>query len=70
MTLVVPLARLQVGAPEKLLRLLVLVRPFAEMHLPEVGGELRLLVTTTRHVGVRRDDLAPGLERAGCRRLD
>ena len=60
----------EVGAAEELLRLLVLVRAFAQMHLPEVGGELRLLVAPARHVGVRRDDLAPGLERAGRRRLD
>ena len=32
------------------------------MHLPEVGRELGLLVAPARHVGVRRDDLAPGLK--------
>ena len=28
------------------------------MHLPEIGGELCLLVSPARHIGVRRDDLA------------
>ena len=60
----------EVGAAEELLRLLVLVRALAQVHLPEVGRELRLLVAAARHVGVRRDDLAPGLERAGRGRLD
>ena len=40
------------------------------MHLPEVSGKLRLLVAAARHIGMRRYDLAPGLERAGRRRLD
>ncbi len=32
------------------------------MHLPEIGGELGLLVAAAGHVLVRRDHLAPGLE--------
>ena len=40
------------------------------MDLPEVGGKLCLLVAPARHIGVRRDDLAPWLERTGRRRLD
>ena len=50
--------------------LLVLVGALAEMHLPEVGGELGLLVAAAGHVRVRRDHLAPGLEAAGRRALD
>ena len=60
----------EVGAAEELGRLLVLVRALAQMHLPEVGGELGLLVAAARHVRVRRHDLAPGLEVAGRRALD
>ena len=60
----------EVGAAEELRGLAVLVRAFAQVHLPEVGRELGLLVAAARHVRVRRDDLAPGLERAGRRRLD
>ena len=59
-----------IGATKELLRLPVLVRAFAQVHLPEVRRELRLLVAPARHVGVRRNKLAPGLERAGRGRLD
>ena len=55
----------QVGAPEELGRVAVLVRPFAQVHLPEVGRELGLLVPAARDVLVGRDDLPPRLE-AGC----
>ena len=58
----------QIGAAEELDRVLVLVRPLAEVHLPEVGGELGLLVAAAGHVLVRRHHLAPGLEVAGRRR--
>ena len=38
------------------------------MHLPEVGGELGLLVVAAGHVGVGADHLAPGGKAAGdCR---
>ena len=57
-------------AAEELLRFPVLVRALAEVHLPQIGRELRLLVAAARHVGVRRHHLAPGLERARGRRLD
>src|SRR5216684_2894492 len=40
------------------------------MDLPEIGGELCLLVAPARYIGMRRDDLAPRLERAARRRLD
>ena len=46
----------------------VLFAALAEMHLPEVGGELRLLVAPAGHVGMRRDDLAPRTEDFGSRR--
>ena len=58
----------EVGAAEELDWVAVLVRALAEVHLPEIGGELRLLVAAARHVRVRRHDLAPGLEGAGRRR--
>jgi len=60
----------EIGAAEELLRLLGLVRALAQVDLPEVRRELGLLVAPTRHVGVRRHDLAPGLERAGRGGLD
>lgn len=37
------------------------VGTFAELRLPEIGGELRLLVEAARHVGVGRHHLALGL---------
>ena len=52
----------QVGPPKELDRVAVLVRPFAEVHLPEVGCELGLLVAPARDVLVGRDDLPPWLE--------
>ena len=48
----------------------VLVRALAEVDLPEVGGELGLLVAAAGHVLVGGDDLAPGLQAAGGRDLD
>ena len=55
----------QVGAPEELDRVAVLVGPLAQVNLPEVGGELGLLIAAARHVPVRRHHLAPGLQRSG-----
>lgn len=52
-------------ATEELLGLLVPVRPFAQMHLPEVGGELCLLIAAARDVSVRCYDIPPRLERTG-----
>ena len=46
------------------------VRTFAQMHLPEIRCELRLLIAAACHVGMRRHHLAPRSERAGTRRLD
>ena len=40
----------EVGAAEELGRVAVLVRALAEVHLPEVGGELGLLVAAAGHV--------------------
>ncbi len=40
------------------------------MHLPQVGGELRLLVTAAGNIAVGADDLAPGGQPAGGRALD
>jgi len=52
----------EIGAAEELDRVLVLVRPLADVHLPEVGGELGLLIEAAGHILVRRHHLAPGLE--------
>ena len=52
----------QVGPPKELDRVPVLVRPFAQVHLPEVGRELGLLVAPARDVLVGGDDLPPWLE--------
>ena len=60
----------EIRAAEKLDRLPVFVRPLAQMHLPEIGGELGLLVATAGHVLVRRHYLAPGLEVRRRRALD
>ena len=40
----------EIGAAEELDGVLVLVRPLAEVHLPEVGGELGLLVAAAGDV--------------------
>ncbi len=59
------------GASEELGRVAVLVGAFAKVHLPEVGGELSLLVTTAGDVGMGRHHLAPGTKRlSGCRRYE
>ena len=60
----------EIGTTEKLDRVLILVRPLTQVHLPQVGGELGLLVAATGHVPVRRHDLAPGLQVACCRTFD
>ncbi len=60
----------QIRPPEELGRVPVLCRPFAEVRLPEIGRELRLLVTAARHVLVRRCDLAPRLQRSGGGAVD
>ena len=52
----------QVRPPEELDRVAVLVRPFTQVHLPEVGRELGLLVAPARDVLVGGDDLPPWLE--------
>ena len=52
----------EVGPPKELDGVAVLVRPFAEVDLPEVGRELRLLVAFARDVLVGCDDLPPRLE--------
>ena len=55
----------QVGAAEELDRVAVLGAPFPFLDLPEVGGELGLLVLAAGDVLVRRDHLAPRLQGAG-----
>jgi hypothetical protein len=60
----------QVGAAEELYRVPVFVCPLAQMHLPQIGGELGLLVATAGHVGMRHHHFAPGLEVAGHAALD
>ena len=57
-------------APEELRGVAVLVRALALMYLPQVSGELRLLVASAGHVGVRGHHLAPWLETTGAHRLD
>ena len=52
----------EIGPTEELARILVLVRSLAEVHLPQVGGKLGLLVAPAGHIGVRRDHLAPGFQ--------
>ena len=52
----------QVGPPKELDGVAVLVGPFAEVHLPEVGRELGLLVPPARDIPVRCDDFPPWLE--------
>src|SRR5438094_691743 len=54
-----------VGAPEELPRIAVLVRPLAPIHLADVRRELGLLISPRSHVGVGGDNLAPALV-AGC----
>ena len=57
----------QVGTAKELDRVPVLVRTFAQVHLPEVGRELGLLVSAARHVLVGGHDLPPRLQaRGGC----
>ena len=60
----------QVGAAEELDRVTILVATLAQVHLPEIGGELGLLVAPARDVPVGCDYLAPGLERTGDTALD
>jgi hypothetical protein len=60
----------QVGAAEELHRVPVFVAALAQMHLPQIGGELGLLVATAGHVDMRHDHFAPGLEVAGDAAFD
>ena len=57
-----PQARGQVGATEKLRRVAILVGSLAEEHLPQIGGELRLLIAPAGHVLMRRHHVAPCLQ--------
>src|SRR4051812_9047132 len=57
--------------PAKELRgLAIFVRTLAEVHLPQIRCELRLLVPPARDVRVRCYHLTPRLERARGGRLD
>ena len=60
----------QKRAPKKLHRFAVFIAAFAQMHLPQVSGKLGLLVTSARHVGMRRNHLAPRFKHAGRCGLD
>src|SRR5262249_36728966 len=60
----------QERAPEKLNRILVFVRPLTQMHLPEIGGKLSLLIPSAGNVLMRRDNFPPGLEISRYRALD
>ena len=55
----------EVGAAEEFGRVAVFGGAFAEVYLPEVGGELGLLVVAAGDVGVGVDYFAPGGEAAG-----
>ena len=48
--------------PEKFNRLTILIRAFTQMHLPEISGKLRLLISPTGYILVRGDYFAPGFE--------
>ena len=52
----------QIRAPEELDGFSILICPFTQMHLPEIGGELGLLVAPTRDVPVGGDDFPPWLQ--------
>ena len=60
----------QVGTAKELDRVPVLIRAFAQMHLPQVRRELGLLVPAARHVLVGGHDLAPRFQARGGRALD
>ena len=60
----------QEGAPVELARVAVLVAALAPVDLAQVGGEFGLLVAAGGDVGMRGDDLAPGLEAADRLTLD
>ena len=49
----------QIRAPEELDGISILVCAFTQMHLPEIGGELGLLVAPARNVSVGSDDFPP-----------
>src|SRR3990172_10797017 len=49
----------EIGTAEELCRLLVLVRTFAQVHLPEVRSKLSLLVSAAGYILVRVHHLAP-----------
>ena len=54
----------QIRAPEELDGFSILVCAFTQMHLPEIGGELGLLVASARDVPVGGDDFPPRLQAA------
>ena len=60
----------QVSAAEELDRIPVFSCAFAQMHLPQVGGELGLLIPAACHILVRRHDRPPGFQARGGRALD
>ena len=52
----------QKRAAEKLNRVFVFLGPFAQIHLPQVGSKLGLLIAARSDIVMRCDDLAPGLQ--------
>ena len=52
----------QIRSPEELDGFSILVCAFTQMHLPEIGGELGLLVSPACNVLVGRDDFPPWLQ--------
>ena len=52
----------QVRPPEELNGVSILVCPFTQVHLPEIGGELGLLVSPACDIPVGSDDFPPGLQ--------
>ena len=60
----------QERATEELAGIAILVAPLTAMHLPEVGGKLGLEIPAGGDIGMRGDDLAPGLQTAGWPAFD
>ena len=60
----------QIGPAEELHWIAVFGRALAQMHLPQIGGELGLLIAAAGHVIVRHHHFAPGFQAAGNTAFD
>ena len=54
------------SAPKEFNRIFIFVRSLAQVDLPQIGGELGLLITARSNIRVWSHDLAPRAQ-AGCR---